>query len=431
VAKADAVTEELLSQPALTDGDPIASNGVVDVSSAVQEVSVPNTAGKTKKDDKKGNGGADDDEAGAGSALFADVFEDADNHIAAIRKDAAVAGRNAIRRAVRAKETAAFGSKSLMTQLERVLNREVDAAYAAQAGAILTNAQQFAFNRQLSGFAISGISKLSHSGFTVTSNGVNSDGLGFQSENYGMTFGMRWDASNALNLQNNVFVVGVIGNYTQSNIKINASDAIKAHGAGSFGEGDIDTVTAGAYSVINFAPFYVLGVASYSWGDPSFQSNVYERTSKFSTNGVLSSLSLGSLIHLHDALRLDLRGGVIYSHNTAGDYEDNHGLTYTDSKSSEAGVQLSGKFFSTHDFDDYRLRPFVQTGFTQRFAYSNEIKIGDNRYLFEDDDKTVFGRIGLDIEYSDTLQSYIALGGDFNSDSTSLSGQIGVTWKID
>jgi outer membrane autotransporter protein len=77
------------------------------------------------------------------------------------------------------------------------------------------------------------------------------------------------------------------------------------------------------------------------------------------------------------------------------------------------------------------MRPFVQTGVTQRFAYENELKINGDKFSFDDADTTVFARAGLDFDVGDTTQAYLAVRGDASEDLQSIAAQVGITFKLD
>jgi outer membrane autotransporter protein len=76
------------------------------------------------------------------------------------------------------------------------------------------------------------------------------------------------------------------------------------------------------------------------------------------------------------------------------------------------------------------IRPFAQAGVTQRFDQENRVEIDGVAYSFSDADFSLFGRVGLDIDW-DCFQAYLAFKGENGADRNVISGQIGITVKLD
>lgn len=357
-----------------------------------------------------------------------DANEAARAQIRELRQASRKLDRKVTRRAMRAQALAGANSNALTTQFDQVVSRDVNSTNA-QFAAIMNNAHYIALSSQLSLFTVSGVSKLEHGGFKVQSNGVTSDGFGFEAVSYGLTIGMRWDASRYFDMKDERFIVGVLGNYTRTNIGIEADSELQAAGIEQTGEGEVDTVSGGLYSVLNFTPFYLISYASYSSGSPNYDNMATDSTGSFNTQGILSSAMIGSILTLSDTLKIDVRGGFVYALQDADDYTDSDGVKYSNSNVSDSSARISAKLFSLHQYADFKLRPFLQVGVSDRLDYTNKINVDGDRYSFQDAGQHIFGRVGVDVEVGDGVQSYISVGGDQSADSESVSGQLGVTIK--
>jgi len=139
----------------------------------------------------------------------------------------------------------------------------------------------------------------------------------------------------------------------------------------------------------------------------------------------------GSVIALSDNLKVDLRGGFVYALQKADDYKDIDGLKYSNSNVLDNSARVSLKLFTLHQYDEIKLRPFFQIGLSDRLSYTNETYVDGDRYKFSDDGEHVFGRIGVDVELNNGVQSYFAIGGDTSNDQKSISAQFGITIKMD
>ncbi len=78
----------------------------------------------------------------------------------------------------------------------------------------------------LSMFMVSGVKSLSHDGFSTTSLVGNGTSPAFDETDYGLTLGVRWDASRQFDLAPNTVTFGVIGNYTHTDLDFGTNAAL-------------------------------------------------------------------------------------------------------------------------------------------------------------------------------------------------------------
>ncbi len=283
---------------------------------------------------------------------------------------------------------------------------------------------QYNLRDGLSLFKLSGISYERHDGFTVTTPTGSYHGASFDSWTYGLTAGASWDASNAFGVEPNTIVVGGFGNLSTSDLEVGGSSELL------IGEGTAQSLGLGGYALYNSRPFYMLGIASHSWGQADINDARGEVDISPSSTGYLVSGNIGTVLPTGPAV-LDLRLGAAFANGQIDDYHDTMGTAYTDSRLSETSGSASAKFLFMEDLQWAILRPFVQTGVTQRFDQTNEVLVDGVAYRFHDDDLSVFGRIGVDASLGDSLQSYISVRGEKSSDREAIAAQAGFTLKLD
>jgi hypothetical protein len=279
-----------------------------------------------------------------------------------------------------------------------------------------------------SGFMVSGYKWTTHDGFTSKSALGTAKTPEFDEENYGLTIGTRFDGSEFFGAAPRSVTLGVMGNYTHTEIDIGASPSFPGL---STGTATVDSFSAGGFGLVTDGQQYALFTVVGTYGSPETQTTaVLPTNAEFDTFGVTASAVSGVVVSLGES-KLDLRGGLTYTHSTADDYTDSSGFRYTDAEINEFSGSVSVRLFSVIRATDYTMRPFVQTGVTQRFAYENELKIDGEKFSFDDADTTVFARAGLDFDVGDTTQAYLAVRGDASEDLQSIAAQVGITFKLD
>ena len=305
-----------------------------------------------------------------------------------------------------------------------MVERNIEPNDGANFNGALSGVYQYNFRDGLSLFKLSGISHERHDGFTVTTPIGSYNGASFDSWTYGLTAGASWDASNAFGLEPNTIVFGGFGNLSTSHLEV---------GGGSeplIGDGTARSVGLGGYTLYNSRPFYMLGIASHSWGHADINDARGKADISPNSTGYVVSGNIGTLLPAGPGL-LDLRLGATFANGQIDDYRDATGTSYTDTQLSETGGSASAKLLFTEDLQWATLKPFAQAGVTQRFDQSNEVFVDGVPYRFHDDDLSVFGRVGVDVSLGDSVQSYIAVRGEKSSDREAIAAQAGFTLKLD
>ena len=323
-----------------------------------------------------------------------------------------------------AKTSAITGGQTAVTQILNMVERNIEPNEGANFNGALSGVYQYNFRDGLSLFKLSGISRERHDGFTVTTPTGSYNGAAFDTWTYGLTAGASWDASNALGLEPNTIVFGGFGNLSTSDLEVGGGSAPL------IGEGTARSLGLGGYALYNSRPFYMLGIASHSWGQADIHDARGEADISPSSTGYVVSGNIGTLLPAGPGA-LDLRLGATFANGQIDDYRDATGTSYTDTQLSETSGSASAKLLFTEDLQWAILKPFVQAGVTQRLDQSNEVFVDGVPYRFHDDDLSVFGRVGVDVSLGDSVQSYIALRGEKSADREAIAAQAGFTFKLD
>jgi len=317
-----------------------------------------------------------------------------------------------------------MSTQNTMSQIQQLAQDEIEAKDGASVNGAIASIHQYAFQNNLSVFTLSGVSRLRHDGLMISTPYDTSQGPAFEVETYSLTAGARWDGSETLGLAPKTMIFGGFGNYAFSDVTI-GDDSKPA-----LADGSIRTYSVGGYGLLNRKPFYLLGIASYSWGATDIITASRRVQYDPDSTGFYLSANAGALLPMTGGLSLDLRVGVSFGSGEVGDYSDNTGYFYETSVMEETVGSVSAKIFSQHQWDNTTLRPFAQAGLSHRLDSENEITINGTPFAYDDADVSVFGRVGVDIDYKG-FQSYVAVKGERSSDREAISGQVGITWKFD
>ena len=172
-------------------------------------------------------------------------------------------------------------------------------------------------------FAISGVSHTDHDGFVVKSPAaINVRTPEFDSLDAGITLGMRFDASKALNLPVNSLTVGVFGNYTNSDIDFHSNAVLRKFGFRNAGDASLDSGSGGGYTLLTNGRLYGLALASGEFGSASVHDAILNSHSDFDTVGFGSSLIGGVVLPAGLAMKFDLRAGLNYLAVRADNHTD-------------------------------------------------------------------------------------------------------------
>jgi Autotransporter beta-domain len=280
-------------------------------------------------------------------------------------------------------------------------------------------------------FGISGISQTLHDGFVVKSPHVaRNRTLAFDSLDAGITLGMRFEASKIANLPPDHLTFGVFGNYTNSDVDFEPDAVLRDFGFRNAGDGNVDSGSGGAYTLLTNGRLYGLVLASGEFGSASVHDSILNTRSNFDTRGFASSLIGGIVVPVGAVAKIDFRGSLNYLICRADDFTDSANIQYRDGKLETSSGALSVRLFTAWQRGQTVFRPFVQGGVDERFDYDNEIQVEGVNFSFEEGDTTLFGRVGLDFDVGDYTQAYAAFRADHNEDFDTIAGQIGLTVKL-
>jgi hypothetical protein len=279
-------------------------------------------------------------------------------------------------------------------------------------------------------FMVSGYKHLSHDGYSVSSDFGPATGKGpeFEEDNYGLTVGTRFDGSDLFGTEKGSVTLGVLANYTHTDIDVGAVPNVP----GNFKSGSvsIDSWSVGGYGMVTDGRYYGLVTVTGTFGSPEAENALLPATAETNTFGFAASAMSGVLVPVGGA-KLDLRGGLNYLHASSDDFTDSVGSRFTDARMEEFSGTLSARLFSIVRVDEYNIRPFVQGGVNHRFHYENEITVDNATFNFDDADTSIFGRVGIDFDIDKSIQGYLAVRGDASEDVTAIAAQIGVTFRLD
>ena len=274
-------------------------------------------------------------------------------------------------------------------------------------------------------FIISGVSRTQHDGFGIDSKYEDGRAPGFDATSYGFTPALRWDASGLFGLPKGKVAMGVFGNYTHSDIDIKTSDILQVAN-----KLKADNWSAGGFAMATTGKIYVSGVVMGSFGSADAVGQLLDTGHKIDTSGFSSAVTAGLLVPVSGNTKLDFSAKLNYANSATDNFVDHLSYSYTDSRVADLDGTLAAKLFTVIPDQNQTWRPFIQGGVTQRFFNTNEIKLEGCKFAFTDDDTTFFGRGGVDLEMGHSLQGFVAVRGDLNSDVSVVSGQAGLTWKL-
>jgi hypothetical protein len=299
-------------------------------------------------------------------------------------------------------------------------------------GGALVNAPLVAGSpgQELSMFAVSGVTRLSHEGYRASSALPGGNGMTpeFDETDIGLTVGLRWDASHHAGLDKGALTFGLIANYTHTEIDLGTTDVL-APFFGRTGSADVDSFSLGSFGLITDGRKYGLVTVTGTVGAPQTENYVLGSTADYDTAGIAVSAMGGVLIPM-GATTLDLRGGFNFIRAAADDYADSAGIRFSDAELEEISGTVSARLSRLVKLEDGSFRPFIQGGMTQRLHYSNEVDVEGVTFSFDDADTTVFARAGVDFDIDRFLQAYVAVRGDASESMEAVAAQVGLTFKL-
>ena len=134
-------------------------------------------------------------------------------------------------------------------------------------------------------FMVSGYKALRHDGFDISSSFAPADGKtpGFDEQNYGLTVAGRFDGSDILGATPHSVTLGVLANYTHTDIDVDGP------GGGSGGSADIDSWSVGGYGLVTDGGKYGLVTVVGTFGSPKTTNNVIPAEAEFNNFGFATS----------------------------------------------------------------------------------------------------------------------------------------------
>jgi outer membrane autotransporter protein len=280
-------------------------------------------------------------------------------------------------------------------------------------------------------YSMSGYRWRGHDGYDVSTSAssLTGKGPGFDEGHAGLTLAARYDATSFFGLTDRSVTLGLMANYTHSDISVDAGPF--APTLSKLGSADVDSWSLGTYGLVTDGQRYGLVTVTGTLGETETRSNLFPIRSDFRSAGIATSAMAGWLIPVGKDAKVDFRGGLNYAYASGDDHKDSIGLSYMDDKTQEFSGTVSVRIFGTLQAGEGSIRPFVQTGLTHRFQYENSLKIQNVDVSFNDADTSVFARTGFDFNLGATTQAYVAVRGDASQDYRSVEGQVGLTFKLD
>ncbi len=322
---------------------------------------------------------------------------------------------------------------STTTLTQQILDYGLEASSIDSSSASLTPSAKAITGQTVSSglsvFTISGVSHTSHDGFAVKSSAGAQSGTtpSFESLQYGLTLGVRADASKAVDMKPNTLTFGLFGNAAHTDIDIGSNDTTHDLGVERAGEASVESWSIGGYSLITNGTAYGLLTVIGSRGEASVKDDVTHSRSDYTTDGVVTSAIGGYLIPLGSNTKLDVRGGLNYLVGTGDAHVDSQGTSFGETNIEELSGNFSVKLFCAMAFENAVVRPFAQGGVTHRLDYSNDVHVSGVDFSFRDADTTLVGRLGIDFDVVNSVQGYLAVRGDVNEDVETVAVQLGLT----
>ena len=280
-------------------------------------------------------------------------------------------------------------------------------------------------------FGISGVSHTSHDGFEVRSPGGGAGrSVEFDSLDAGITLGVRFDASRAVNWSKDTLTIGLFGNYTNSDIDLDSNRILRDVGITRAGDASLNSGSGGGYAVLTSGRVYGLVLGSGEFGNASARDALLDSHSDFDVSGFSSSAATGVVLQTGPRTKLDLRGGLNYLNATADRHTDSAGIAFGEGELDQFSGTLSARLFGAWDYGYTVVRPFLQGGVDYRFHYENEIVVENVKFEFDEGRTTLFARVGTDFDVGDYVQAYLAFRADHNEDFDTVAGQLGLTIKL-
>jgi len=196
------------------------------------------------------------------------------------------------------------------------------------------------------------------------------------------------------------------------------------------GDASLNSGSAGGYAVLKNGRVYGLVLGSGEFGNASVRDALLDSHADFDVSGFSSSAAGGVVLRAGPGMKLDLRSGLNYLTTRADKHTDSVGITFGEGQIDQFSGTLSARLFGAWNYGKTVVRPFLQGGVDYRFHYENEIVVENVKFAFDEGPTPLFGRVGMDFEIGDYVQTYLAFRADHNDDFDTVAGQLGLTVKL-
>jgi hypothetical protein len=215
-----------------------------------------------------------------------------------------------------------------------------------------------------------------------------------------------YDASRLFGLvsANQSFVLGAFVDYRHDDTSLGAAPGFGALPLGNSAALNADTYTFGGAARYRSGPFYLTGLAGYSFGQGNEIDNLTPAIGGFGLHGYFVDARLGEVFvlmggagapnstalptkappkgSLSPVLALDLSGHIGYSEMDSGGFSDSSGFIYGPGKSQSGDVGARARLFALMPASGGWLwTPYVSATFDQGFGVSNTLSFPDQAAL--------------------------------------------------
>lgn len=242
--------------------------------------------------------------------------------------------------------------------------------------------------------------------------------------------GLIWDATSELGLKSGTLHIGLVGGVAESELDFEGDAALKQFGITDAGGANLRSWSVGTFALLTARSWYAGTAVGGSWGSSEGENLVLGTTSEYDVSCLTSSLFVGSILSLADAVRLDFRGTLGYQRTVGEAHEDSIGVDYSDHVIESSYGSISARLFGVIRDGNVTARPFVQAGLAHRFHYENRLEIADVQFSFSDADTSTFVAGGIDFEVTRAFQLSIGARQDHSEDFDSLAGRVGLLINI-
>jgi hypothetical protein len=265
--------------------------------------------------------------------------------------------------------------------------------------------------------------RVNHDGFEVSGGGFSGTGPGFTADDFSVAASLEFNAAEYFGLdQAHGLDIGFYGGYTSSSVDLDGTDLFE-----SFGSGDNRGGMVGSYGLYRQGTSYGLVSVTGFFGNTDINNDVLGSTGDYDTAGVAVTGSAGHVYQINDALRFDLRGGLLGVYFQGGEYTDSLGVDFGKSRISFGALKFEPGIFGLYPLENGRVfSPYVRLDLQQRFGYDNTASVQDTEFEFDDADFSAALSGGFNYQISKVTTLSAEVRGKLSKDSDTLAGKIGL-----